>query len=161
MNYTIVSIALFLCVMGAGCKKEGAKITPTAITFTKEGELWILKPSGDTIQRMDIEIAASEYETQTGLMYRKSMEQEQGMLFITEKMRKQSFYMKNTLIPLDIIYIDDALRIVSIQENAKPLDETPLPSGVPAQYTLEINAGLVAAWGIVVGDQIVYDTFSE
>jgi uncharacterized protein len=71
-------------------------------------------------------------------------------------MRTRAFYMKNTYIPLDIIYLDKDNVIVSIQENAKPLDETSLPSGVPAQYVLEINGGLSQQWSIAVGDKMIF-----
>jgi len=64
--------------------------------------------------------------------------------------------MKNTYIPLDIIYLNKDKVIVNIQENAKPLDETALPSGVPAQYVLEINGGLSQQWSITVGDKMTF-----
>ena len=62
--------------------------------------------------------------------------------------------MKNTKIPLDIIYIGDKLQIVSFQKNAKPFDETSLPSEAPAKYVLEINAGLSDEWQLEIGDKI-------
>jgi len=71
-------------------------------------------------------------------------------------MRNRSFYMKNTYISLDIIYLDKDNVIVSIQENTKPLDETSLPSNFPAQYVLEINGGLSQKWSIGIGDKIVF-----
>jgi uncharacterized membrane protein (UPF0127 family) len=64
--------------------------------------------------------------------------------------------MKNTKIPLDIIYINADKKIVSIQKNAKPLDETSLPSEAPAKYVLEINAGLSDQWNLQSGDKIDY-----
>lgn len=142
------------------CKKEtDKKINMEEITFKKEGELSIysLKDSIPTlITSLDIEIADNDYETQTGLMYRKTMEEKRGMLFIQKEFKPHNFYMKNTLIPLDIIYIDDMFKIVSFQKNAKPLDETLLPSGKPAKYVLEINAGLSDQWNLKEGDSISY-----
>jgi len=141
----------------SSCKKEADKSITEEITFKKEGELSIysLKDSIPTLStRLDIEIADNEYERQTGLMYRKTMEEKKGMLFISEKIKPQNFYMKNTLIPLDIIYIDDMFKIVSFQKNAKPLDKTSLPSGKPAKYILEINAGLSDKWNLKEGDSI-------
>ena len=65
--------------------------------------------------------------------------------------------MKNTKIPLDIIYIDEDKTIVSFQKNAKPFDETSLPSNAPAKYVLEVNAGLSDQWQLEVGDSIEFD----
>ncbi len=127
------------------------------ITFTKEGELSLMKSETDSIiAKLDIEIADDEYSTQTGLMYRHSMDQNQGMLFIFNDLRQRSFYMKNTEIPLDIIYLNSEKEIVSIQKNAKPFDETSLPSSAASQYVLEVNAGLSDKWNLEQGDRIEF-----
>jgi len=90
-------------------------------------------------------------------MYRKTMEENQGMLFIFPDAQVRSFYMKNTEIGLDIIYINADKQIVSFQKNAIPFDVTSLPSVVPAQFVLEINAGLSNRWNIEVGDKISWE----
>ncbi len=154
-------IGLFLCstlVLTFACKEDSKKVIKTEpISFTKEGELSIYKAETDTvISTFDIEIAESEYETQTGLMYREAMEPQQGMLFIFQDVAMHSFYMKNTKIALDLIFIDENLKIVSFQEKAKPLDESGLSSKVPVQYVLEVNAGIVQSMGLSVGDSIAY-----
>ncbi|WP_422081369.1 DUF192 domain-containing protein [Ulvibacterium sp.] len=140
------------------CKEESKKVIKTEpIVFTKEGELQIFTTATDSIlAKIDIEIAETSYETETGLMYRKGMEEYQGMLFVFEDMRLHNFYMKNTEFPLDIVYIKDNMTIASFQENAQPLDEKSLPSKVPVQYVLELNAGLVQKWGLKVGDSIAF-----
>lgn len=153
MAYYCFGILLFL-----SCKEEAKKTVKTeAITFTKEGTLSITKQESDTlITSFDIEFAESAYETQTGLMYRQSMEDHQGMLFIFNDERMHSFYMKNTEIPLDIIFIKSDLSIASFQENAEPNNESGLSSQVPIQYVLEVNAGLVKNWQLEVGDKIAF-----
>jgi uncharacterized membrane protein (UPF0127 family) len=159
MNKNIVNCILILSlILSTSCKEEAKKVVKTApITFTKEGELTITKQKVDTlITKLDIEFAESEYETQTGLMYRSSMEDHQGMLFIFSDERMHSFYMKNTEIALDIIFLKADLTIASFQENAKPMNEEPLPSQVPIQYVLEVNAGLAEKWLLEVGDKITY-----
>ena len=90
-------------------------------------------------------------------MHRSSMQDDQGMLFIFPEETQRSFYMKNTEIPLDIIFIGADQRIVSFAENAKPLDESSLYSRVPAQYVLEVNAGLAERWLLDIGDKIVFE----
>ena len=138
------------------CKEDKKIIKQTEVNFKKEGELTIFKSIDSTKINLDIEISDTEYDTQTGLMYRSSMETNQGMLFVFKDARKRFFYMKNTKIPLDIIYIDGNNKFVSFQKNAKPYDESSLPSNKPAKYVLEINAGLVDKWAIFLGDSISY-----
>lgn len=152
----ILALSSLLLLIGS-CKEDKKVIIPTEITFKKEGELSLFRAETDSlIAKFDIEIADDEYETQTGLMNRKSMKNDNAMLFIFPDMQMRAFYMKNTLIPLDIIYLDNNKTIVSIQENAKPLDETSLPSGSPAQYVLEINSGLSQQLQIAVGDKMSF-----
>ena len=145
--------ALFLFI---ACKETPKKSLKTeAITFTKEGKLQLFKKDSLLVQ-LDIEIAETDYETQTGLMYRNAMEEKQGMLFIFKDERVHSFYMKNTEIPLDILYLGADFKVRSIQKNAVPFDETGLSSKVPVQYVLEINAGLTEKWGITENDSIAF-----
>lgn len=123
------------------------------ISFTKQGELTLMKSGTDSIiATLDIEIADNEYKTQIGLMYRNSMEKDQAMLFVFPDEQRRAFYMKNTEIPLDIIYFNSKKELLSIKENARPHDETLLPSDSPAQYVLEVNAGLSKLWNLEQGD---------
>lgn len=152
---TIVILGVF-SFQFQSCKEDQKTIKPVIVEFKKEGEL-ILKTANDSIiKNLDIEIADDEYQTQTGLMYRDSMEQNQGMLFIFPVEDLLGFYMKNTKFALDIIYIDSDKKIVSFQKNAQPYSEDSLPSNVPAKYVLEVNAGLADAWQLKVGDKIEY-----
>ncbi|MRT16558.1 DUF192 domain-containing protein [Vitellibacter sp. q18] len=138
-------------------KPSEVKSLTKEITFSKEGELSILKKDTDSIiATLDIEIADDEYSTQTGLMYRHSMAGNQGMLFVFSDSQPRSFYMKNTEIPLDIIYINSDKKIESFQKNAKPFDDTSLPSEGATQYVLEVNAGLSDAWKLEKGDRIEF-----
>ncbi|MGB5609079.1 DUF192 domain-containing protein [Eudoraea sp.] len=152
-----ISLILALVTLN-GCKDDQKKVVKTEpVTFTKEGELTIFRQQSDSvIIKYNIEIAESDYETQTGLMYRESMEMDQGMFFIFPDVLYHSFYMKNTKIPLDLIFIDEELKIASYKENAQPLDETGLSSEVPVQYVLELNAGQRKQYALEVGDRIEY-----
>ncbi|WP_035695886.1 DUF192 domain-containing protein [Christiangramia portivictoriae] len=127
-------------------KEESIETEP--IIFNKEAELYLKNSNGDTLRKIDVELAETDYERQTGLMYRESLGNEQGMLFVYENERIRNYYMKNTYIPLDILYYDADSTLVSIQKNATPRDETSLPSEGPAQFVLEINAGLAEEWNI-------------
>jgi uncharacterized membrane protein (UPF0127 family) len=144
------------CVPLQSCKEDQKTVKPLVIAFKKEGELVLKKANDSIVKRLDIEIADDAYQTQTGLMYRDHMGEDQGMLFIFPEADYHSFYMKNTKIALDIIYIDADKKIVSFQKNAQPFKETSLPSNVPAKYVLEINAGLSDQWLLEVGYKIEY-----
>ncbi len=154
----IIGYLIIACITFNSCKEAPKTVVKTTpIVFTKEGELSIKKQKTDTlITTLDIEFAQSEYETQTGLMYRKGMKDNEGMLFIFDDERMHSFYMKNTEFPLDIIYIKADSTIASFQENAQPFDETGLSSKVPIKYVLEINGGLAEKWHLEVGDKIEF-----
>ncbi len=152
----LMTAGLFSCNDHDEKAKASEEIETDPITFTKEGEAYVIKQNGDTISQLDVEFAESDYEHQTGLMYRESMDQDQGMIFIYTSERQRNFYMKNTYIPLDILYFDADTLFVSAQENAVPRDETSLPSDGPAQYILEVNAGLNNDWNLAEGDRISF-----
>ena len=140
----------------SGCQNDKKSIKQTKVAFSKEGELTIYKTLDSSEVSFNIEIAESDFDVQTGLMYRDAMAQNQGMLFIFNDEKERYFYMKNTKIPLDLIYVDSNKKIVSFQKNAQPFDESSLPSNVPAKYVLEINAGLTDQNAILVGDSISF-----
>ncbi|WP_375238600.1 DUF192 domain-containing protein [Aurantibacter sp.] len=159
MKLYIYSLSIAFSILVFSCKKEQNSITTKVedVVFTKEGKLTLTNDSTKTvITQLDIEFAETEYETQTGLMYRNSMKQNQGMLFIFKDEKPRSFYMKNTRIPLDIIYINANQKIVSFQENAEPFNQNSLPSNKGAKYVLEVNAGLAKQWNLQVGNSISY-----
>jgi uncharacterized membrane protein (UPF0127 family) len=108
--------------------------------------------SGEQV-RVRVEIADDEAELARGLMYRTALAEDRGMLFVFEGEQRLSFWMKNTLIPLSIAFMDSEGRIVDIQD-MRPLDDDP-PSYVsaePAQYALEVNQGFFEERGVEVGD---------
>lgn len=125
--------------------------------FQKEGRLWFLSGDGsDTLSTIAIEFAEDSYEIPMGLMHRTKMEEKQGMLFIFPDMRQRSFWMKNTHIPLDIVYVNDRKQIVSIASYTKPFSEQSIPSKKPAQFVVEVNAGFCERHGIKKGDFIKF-----
>ena len=103
-----------------------------------------------------VEVADTNRLQSIGLMYRASMPQEQGMLLLNEKPRRMNIWMKNTFIPLDIIYIDKDGHIVKIVENARIESTTVMPSDGKVKAVLELNAGQVRQKEIAVGDRVTY-----
>lgn len=127
------------------------------IPFTVEGDLYFLDgDTEDTIQKIIIEVADTPEETSQGLMHRSRMDEEQGMLFIFEEERMQAFYMKNTRISLDLLYVNSEKEIVTIRKYAIPYDLTSIPSTEPAQYVVEVIGGYTDKYEIEVGDKISY-----
>lgn len=103
-----------------------------------------------------VALAKTEPEREKGLMYRRSMPKDQGMLFEYEREEPVIFWMKNTYLRLDMIFIDHAGRVVGIKHDAKPMDETLIPSEAPSTGVLELNAGVAAAIGAKIGDAVRY-----
>tara|TARA_R100000935_G_C2842059_1_gene171961 strand:+ start:5929 stop:6423 length:495 start_codon:yes stop_codon:yes gene_type:complete len=159
IRYAIVIFTLVLFT--ESCKENSetdSKVLTKEISFTKEASGTLKKAETDSIiATLELEIAEGDYETQTGLMYRKSMQANRGMLFIFPNEIRRSFYMKNTEFALDIIYLNSKNEVVSIQKNAKPLDPTSLPSDGPTRYVLEVNAGLSDQWGLETGDVLNWE----
>jgi uncharacterized membrane protein (UPF0127 family) len=101
-----------------------------------------------------VEIADTNEERAKGLMFRNELAADAGMLFDYGKEQEASFWMQNTLIPLDMIFIGADGVVKTIHVNAKPLDTTPIPSGVPVRFVLEIPGGRSREIGLAVGDRM-------
>ena len=114
----------------------------------------LLVKSDETEHRFLVEVAATDIERARGLMFREEMAADHGMLFIFEGEGERFFWMKNTPLPLDIIYIDNTGQIVSIAADTTPFSEAVIPSGKPARFVLEVNAGIAEKLAIKVGDRI-------
>lgn len=111
-------------------------------------------------KRFIVEIADTREKQALGLMFRDSMPADQGMLFIFPREAPRSFWMKNTRIPLDIMYFNENLEMVSISADTPPcrVSRCPsYPSAAPAMYVLELNAGAASALGVAAGDRLTLD----
>lgn len=127
------------------------------IPFTKGGELAIINSAtADTLAVIDIEVADDNQKRARGLMYRASIPENGGMLFIHNREEVQSYWMKNTYISLDILFIDAQQEIVTIHHNTTPMREWSYASTEPVLYVLEVNAGFCNQHNIQEGDRIEY-----
>jgi uncharacterized protein len=104
--------------------------------------------------RFSVEVADEPAERAQGLMNRESLPRSAGMLFLYEAPQRATFWMRNTLIPLDMIFMDETGTVTHIHENAVPLDETTIDGGPGVQAVLEINGGLSSRLGIDVGSEL-------
>ena len=111
--------------------------------------------------QFNIELAVTPAEQAQGLMYRESMPSFDGMLFVYPSPRAVTFWMKNTLIPLDMLFIDETGLVQRIKENATPQSTETIPGGENIQYVLEINGGLSKMLGLSAGAEIRYIGFSQ
>ncbi|OPY83539.1 MAG: hypothetical protein A4E65_00509 [Syntrophorhabdus sp. PtaU1.Bin153] len=107
------------------------------------------------------ELAVTESQHARGLMHRVSLRDDTGMLFIFNNEELRHFWMRNTLIPLDLVFIDSQRIVVSVHCDARPLDESAITSRFPARYVLEINAGLVSKCGIGSGMRVRFDNLPQ
>jgi len=104
-------------------------------------------------EQFTLEVADEDKEREVGLMNRRSMPADHGMIFVFPQESRLSFYMKNTLIPLDILYLDGDGDVVSVHQ-MQPLDLTSIPSRAPAKYAIELNLGTAARLGLKPGDHL-------
>jgi len=138
---------------GGSTSSPTAPTAPTGAAHLASATL----PSGAVIT---LELAITPEEVANGLMFRPSLRDDRGMLFLFQVERVPSFWMKNTIIPLDLVFFDGAGTVVDIIEDAQPCAVDPCPQYIPdapARTVLEIPAGIVARHGLIVGDVVEFD----
>jgi uncharacterized membrane protein (UPF0127 family) len=116
---------------------------------------------GETTLRFRVEVADDPAERSRGLMYREQLPRFGGMLFVYDAPEPVAFWMKNTLIPLDMLFFDASGRLAAVHENAVPGDLTPIPGGDAIQYVLEINGGAARRLGIVPGAELRHPALDQ
>ena len=124
------------------------------LKFTKNGDLTFISAKNTFLVTIDIEIADTPEKRSQGMMYRNALGERQGMLFVFPKEEYQSFWMKNTAVPLDMIFVSARNEVVTIHENTTPYSPQSYTSTKPAQFVVEVNAGFVQKYGIAAGDRI-------
>jgi uncharacterized protein len=118
------------------------------------GTLVLKTATGD--HSFNIEVMVTDNERSLGLMYRRSMPENKGMLFIYDPPQQATMWMKNTLIPLDMVFISADARVHRIEENAEPFSETLIPSDGDVVAVLELNGGEADKIGLRPGDKVIY-----
>ena len=141
--------ALFvaLLVLGVPCGVPLAACSqgPAAVIHTHGGPVTV-----------NLEIADTPGKRASGLMYRREIAADAGMLFLFREASPQKFWMKNTVLPLDMIFIGPTRKIVGIVADTRPFTTNPLGVDEPSRYVLEVNAGFAAKHGVAVGDQVEF-----
>lgn len=131
--------------LGAFCQDRG-----------RDKFIKVFFPNGKSVTA---ELAVTDAERARGLMFREKVLPDQGMLFVFEREDVQAFWMKNTLVPLDMLWLDSDRRVIHIAADVPPCKEDPCPSygpGSPARYVLELRAGEAARHGLRAGDRLQF-----
>lgn len=149
-----------------GCKGKQDAAAPSQdstpkYTFRKDGELTVYGKDGSQKAKFNIEIADHDEAQQRGLKYRESMRDDEAMLFIFDGKQSYGFWMKDTYIPLDMLFIDYEQNIFQIDAHTTPFSEEPVEPEGYNKYTLEINAGLAEKMNITKGDRIEWTRTSS
>lgn len=134
------------------CSHSNNTSNPTQPEGLKKGTV-VLEAQGRTL-RVEVEVALTTQQRNRGLMYRRKLNPYQGMLFVFDEEDLQSFWMKNTYIPLDMIFIDQKLKVVGVVENAEPMTTTSRTVNVPSKYVLEVRGGFARTHRVGVGTRV-------
>lgn len=145
--YSIIS-AVALTLALAGCGGGSDEPVFREIQFRKDGTLQVIQPGDSIVAVFNIEIAEGDSAQARGLMERRSLPPMSGMLFVGDVVEEKSFWMENTPMPLDIIFIGPDSSVVSVAERTRPYSRESIASEGPAQFVLEVRAGMVNRIGI-------------
>ena len=159
MRAPMLTLALCLaaCTQQAAGEASAPAAAETAAVHPVSGleviPLTVTTPGG-TAHRFRVEVARTPQEQSRGLMFRAEMGADEGMLFPYRQPQVLSFWMKNTVLSLDLVFIDAEHRVINIAAKAEPYSETPILSDAPGVAVLEINGGRAAELGIVAGSKV-------
>jgi uncharacterized protein len=138
-------LAALACASPSGVAAEARP--PRVVVETARGEH----------HAVTVELARTDAERARGLMYRTALAPDAGMLFLFDETERHGFWMKNTPLPLDMVFVGEGGRIVGIVEHAQPFSEAPLGVDAPSRYVLEVNGGWCAAHGVAKGDRVRFE----
>jgi uncharacterized membrane protein (UPF0127 family) len=147
-------VAALICIgacNGEASEKSVSGLPQGTVRFDTARDPWMVK----------VEIAADEASRERGLMFRRDLASDHGMLFIFPDTDYRSFWMHNTLIPLDMIFLDETRTVVGVVANAAPQTDTPRTVGKPSRYVVEVAGGEAGAHGIGPGTRTAFIGVSE
>ena len=153
----VVALASVLAV--GACKNSAGQRQTSSAGPSEAAASTVVVDTGERQVTFHVELARTEPEREKGLMFREHLASDAGMLFLFERPSVQAFWMKNTLIPLDMVFIGADHAVVGVVANAQPLTLTPRGVGEPSQYVLEIGGGLAARLGIRAGERVDFRGF--
>ena len=143
-------------ILGCGSDERDLPTIRTDSEFRKDGTLSFIDADGDTLSTIDIEIADSDQERFRGLMGRRSLPPRSGMFFIMDEVDARGFWMKNTPLPLDIIFVGPDSQVINIVKRTTPFSEADILPTAPKKYVVELRAGVSDRIGITDSTKIVW-----
>lgn len=147
---------LLLPLVAFACTDDPPPVSPPDLSFKPQGLVTFFKADGQPVTRIAVELAETDSARQRGLMERTNLPERGGMLFVMDSLEIQSFWMYNTPLPLDILFVDDSLRIVTIAAHTQPFSQQNVVSDEPARYVVEVRAGFTERFGLAEGDRITW-----
>jgi hypothetical protein len=157
----LTSAALALFVVWTAAAPAFAAQAASAETMKFDRELLTIRTAKGATHKFTVELAASDAQLEFGLMYRKTMAADHGMLFDFGTPRSVMMWMKNTVLPLDMLFLDRSGTITHIAANAAPFSEAIISSDGPVLYVIELNAGIAGKLGLAVGDRVTSKTIAS
>lgn len=167
---TWVSGAALAACMGLGCGGAAgapdasppavtspATAAPASADVSSEGMPRVIFATGVGDVPVEVEVAETEDARRKGLMFRESLAPGKGMVFLMGVDKVQTFWMRNTMIPLDMIFVDKSMHVVGVAAQAEPLTETPRFVNAPSRYVVEVPGGWAARVGIATGDPVRFE----
>ena len=130
-----------------GCADDSTQREDTR-GFQEEGTLAFVRPSGDTLRTISIDVADSDAERKWGLMRQQSLGYDRGMLFVFDSVDRGSMWMKNTPLPLDIVFVAPDSQVVNIARRTTPLSEEKITPEAPRKFVVEVRAGFADRFGL-------------
>ena len=148
-----ISVAIVILLSTVAIAQEGAETVVVETDYSSPLKVM----SGETEHAFLVELATTQEDIRMGMMHRPEMAADVGMLFVRAQRSLDGFWMRNTLVSLDILFIGDNGEIMSIAHNAVPLSERNISPGTPVKYILEIKGGQAEILGIQPGDTVMHE----
>jgi uncharacterized membrane protein (UPF0127 family) len=148
MTARSLPVLFLLLLLGASCSPDDSgNASSEELTF-QDGTLAFVQPAGDTLRTIDIEIAESDAERQRGLMRRRSLGYDRGMLFIFDEVDESGMWMKNTPLPLDIVFVSPDSQVINVARRTTPFSEKTIEPAAPKKFVVEVRAGFADRFGL-------------
>jgi uncharacterized membrane protein (UPF0127 family) len=147
-SFLLLPLLVLALATGCGSDADTDNAGSGEPSFQREGTLAFYQPSGDTLATIAIEIADTDAERQQGLMRRRSLGYDRGMLFIFDDVSTDGMWMKNTPLPLDIVFVAPDSQVVSITRRTTPFSEETIEPAAPRKFVVEVRAGFANRYGL-------------
>ena len=144
----LLAVSVFSSLLLLGCADDGQSGTDDLRSFQNEGTLAFYAPNGDTLKTITIDIADTDAERRRGLMRQRTLGYDRGMLFVFDTAARGSMWMKNTPLPLDIVFVAPDSQVINIARRTTPFSEEKITPAAPRKFVVEVRAGFADRFGL-------------